>query len=503
MPCRPRAEAGTVAPYLEDASGFVGHAEALYVPDDEAQVCAILREAARTATPVTVSGAGTGLTGARVAQGGWVLSLERFNRIALAPGRATVGPAVLLKQLQAAAAADGQFYPPDPTEIHASLGGTVACNASGSRSFKYGATRRWVRRLRVALANGDLLDVERGQVSAHGGLFELVTAVGAAREIRLPDYPMPGTTKHSAGYWFTAGMDLVDLFIGSEGTLGVVTEIEVALVPWPGEVLGGVIFFSNDRAALDFIARVRRLSRDSGWAGPVHARLLEYFDRNSLDLLRLHKYPELPKTAEAAVLLEQEIGAGSREDAAERWLEVISEGGDAGALLDHSWFAVSPAEREKFREFRHAIALIVIETARLNGFPKLGTDQAVPIERTEDILAYYRRELEPVFGGAVPPQYTIYGHIGDGHLHVNMLPATEAGFRRGKELLLEFAGQAVKLGGTVGAEHGLGKSKSHFLRLQYPPQVVEAMWQIKLAFDPQNLLNRGNLFGASALLQPA
>ena len=152
-------------------------------------------------------------------------------------------------------------------------------------------------------------------------------------------------------------------------------------------------------------------------------------------------------------------------------------------------------------KFRHAISLIVIELARVNGFPKLATDQAVPPERTEEILAYYRRELEAVFGGAKPPQYTIYGHIGDGHLHVNMLPTTDAAFRRGRELLLEFTAEAVKLGGTVGAEHGLGKSKSHFLKLQYPPEVIEAMWRIKLALDPLNLLNRGNLFG-SALLDP-
>ncbi len=511
-PCPRRSEPDVLAPYVEDASGLVGHAEALLLPEDEAQVSAILREAARTETPVTVSGAGTGLTGARVAQGGWVLSLERLNRIIeICPGRARVQPAVLLKELQAAAQSAGQFYPPDPTEIHASIGGTIACNASGSRSFKYGATRRYVQRLGLVLPNGDLLELSRGQAAADAtGRFQILLADGATREIQLPDFPMPATTKHSAGYWFAPGMDLVDLFIGSEGTLGVVTEADLALVPWPGEVLGGVIFFSSDRAALDFVARARCLSRDSQWAGPVHARLLEFFDRNSLALLRLHRYPEIPAQSVAAVLLEQEIGDGSPEDPAERWLEAIggaAPGGAArseeGALLDHSWFAVSASEREKFREFRHAIALIVNDTARQNGYPKLGTDQAVPPERTEEMLAFYRRELEALFAGADPPQYTIYGHIGDGHLHVNMLPASESTFRAAKALLLKFAAQAVKLGGTVGAEHGLGKSKAHLLKLLYPPEVIEAMWRIKLTLDPHNLLNRGNLFGVSSLLQPA
>ncbi|MGH8247173.1 MAG: FAD-binding oxidoreductase, partial [Gammaproteobacteria bacterium] len=163
--------------------------------------------------------------------------------------------------------------------------------------------------------------------------------------------------------------------------------------------------------------------------------------------------------------------------------------------------AISQSEREKFREFRHAIALIVNDTARRNGYPKLATDQAVPPARTMEILAFYHAELDALFGGADPPQYTIYGHIGDGHLHVNMLPASEEKFRAAKALLLKFAMEAVKLGGTVGAEHGLGKSKAHLLKLLYPPEVIEAMRRIKLALDPQDLLNRGNLFGGSPFLQ--
>jgi len=247
------------------------------------------------------------------------------------------------------------------------------------------------------------------------------------------------------------------------------------------------------------VARVRGLSYESHWSGPVHARLIEFFDRNSLALLRHHKYPEIPLHADGAVLLEQEIGGACAEDAAGRWLDTI---GEQDAMLDESWFAISAAERDKFRQVRHAIAIIVNETARNNGFPKYGTDYAVPIERTEDMIAFYRAELEALFAGADPPQYAVYGHIGDGHLHVNMMPKTEDKARAAKRLLLKFAEQAVAFGGTVGAEHGLGKSKAHFLRLQYPPEVIDAMWRIKLALDPANLLNRGNLFSTSALLQP-
>src|SRR5213078_2096467 len=142
------------ARYLEDASGLKGYAERVLVPSGESAVAAALREASAAGIPVTIAGAGTGVTGARVPFGGWVLSLEKLTRLKIEPGRAIVGAGVLLRDVHAAAQRTGQFYPPDPTETGASIGGTIACNASGSRSFRYGATRRWVMRLRVVLADG-------------------------------------------------------------------------------------------------------------------------------------------------------------------------------------------------------------------------------------------------------------------------------------------------------------------------------------------------------------
>src|SRR5205814_8295719 len=142
------------------------------------------------------------------AQGGWVLSVEKLNSIEIERGRAIVGPAVLLRDLQAAAARTGQFYAPDPTETAASIGGTIATNASGSRSFRYGDTRRHVLRLRIALMDGRVLNVGRGD----------------AVDFPIPMLPIPKTTKHTGGYRLSPNMDWIDLFVGSEGTLGVVTE---------------------------------------------------------------------------------------------------------------------------------------------------------------------------------------------------------------------------------------------------------------------------------------
>jgi len=448
------------AKYLTDASGFTGWAERVIVPTDEAEVVAVLAEAVRTETPVTIAGAGSGLTGARVPQGGWVVSLERFRKIEIEQGMARVGPAVSLMELRDAAAKTKQFYAPDPTEISASMGGTIATNASGSRSFKFGSTRRYVRALKVALLDGSVRWYRRGE----------------AIDFEVEETPAPAVTKNTAGYRLTPGMDWVDLFCGSEGTLGVTLEAEVTLLPIPEEILAGVVFFANDEDALDAVGR---------WRGVSELRMLEYADANSLDLLR-QRYPEIPGAARAALLIEAE------GDDVEGWEARLIE---ARALIEASWFGVEAKDRERFRKFRHSMPELVVETMRRRGFLNMGTDYAVPLDRDREMLAFYRKRLETELPGA----YVIFGHLGDAHLHVNMLPASEAQAEIATGLLREFAAQAVRLGGTVSAEHGLGKRKASLLGLQFGEAEIEAMRAVKRRFDPLGLLGRGTLFGVGAV----
>ena len=444
--------------YLEDASGYKGHAEALFVPANEAELQAILREANEKRIPVTIAGAGTGLTGARVAQGGWVVSIERFRDIRIEARRAVVGAGVLLKDLQAAAAPAGQFYAPDPTESLASLGGTIACNASGSRSFRCGDTRRHVLGLRVVTMDGVAHSYQRGD----------------AIDFDTPSLRRPQTTKHSAGFLLHPGMDWLDLFIGSEGTLGVVTEAVVRLVKTPGEILAGVIFFKSDADALNAV---------DDWRPIPLLRMLEYFDAGSLELLR-EKNDSIPAQARAALLIEQEIVDEAEMDAWEQRLEA------SDAMAGESWFASSDNERERFRRFRHGLPEAVNNTIRQRGLQKMGTDFAVPVRENAAMMAFYRERLEAEF----PGQYVIFGHIGDAHVHVNLLPADAAESERAKALMVEFARKAVSLGGTVGAEHGLGKRKAHLLEIQYTADEIEAMKAVKRRLDPHWLLGRGTLF---------
>jgi FAD/FMN-containing dehydrogenase len=406
---------------------------------------------------VTIAGAGTGVTGGRVPFGGWVVSLERFKRLEIHSGYAICGAGVLLRDLHAAAQASGQFYPPDPTETGAAIGGNIATNASGSRSLRYGPTGRWVQSLRVAFADGSLREFRRGD----------------AIDFDPGSIPLPHVTKNTAGYLLRPGMDWIDLICGSEGTLGVITEARVGLLPAPKALLAGVIFFPSDDSALDVIDE---------WRGGL--RMLEYMDANSIDVLRA-RHPEMPNQAKAVLLIEQELESEDDPEV-DVWIERIEA---SGALAEDSWFATTPADRERFRKFRHTLPELVNDKVRRSGALKMNTDYAVPLARNREMLAYYRERLDAEF----PGRYVLFGHIGDAHVHVNLF-SDPADPKHATEVLADLARKAVELGGTVSAEHGLGKRKAHLLRLQYAPEHLEMMRAVKRRLDPANILGRGTIW---------
>jgi FAD/FMN-containing dehydrogenase len=427
---------------ITDASGYAGRADQVFTPRSEEEIAAILSRASSEGVPVTVMGALTGLAGGAVPKSGWAISMAQFRKLEVFPRNARVGTGVLLREVQAAAAASGQFYAPDPTENTSSIGGNIGANASGSRSFRYGATRRHIQAVRVVHMDGRIIEYRRGEKV----------------DFEVPRIPLPRTRKHSAGYRLEPGMDFVDLFIGSEGTLGVVTEAELQLLPAPGEILGGVVFFPSEEAALDAVDR---------WRPAPGLRMLEFLDSRSIQLM------EQPYGA--ALLLE---------------LEGEAELDMSGALENESWFGSSAADRERFRQFRHRLPERIHERLRRGGFMVLATDYAVPLERNRDILAIYRRVLTQNFGD----KFVMFGHIGDAHVHTEVLPETQQEWKRATDIAVDLAKEVVAMGGTVGAEHGLGKRKAHLLALQYNPAEIEAMRSIKRRFDPQQLLGQGNLF---------
>ena len=529
--------------YLADASHMrEGEAERVVFPESAEEVAEILRAATASQTPVTISGAGTGTVGGRIPFAGIVLATDKLDQIKSfvrneqGGGSAVVEAGVRLFDFQRFVDAQGLFYPPDPTERSCFVGGTIATNASGARTFKYGPTRNYVERLKIALATGEIIDLRRGELRANSsGLvnFPLTRASLPADaggsdtsgiEAQLPSYHMPQTRKHAAGYFVAPEMDLLDLFIGSEGTLGVILEAELKLLPKPEGLLSGVVFFDSAESLIDFVQEARKFSVTPGSssaeaggqlaalvekafevtapqpvsspggeiqkAKTIDARALEYFDRESLGFLR-QKFSTIPESAVGAIFFEQEINAANENEVMQSWLALLE---THNALVDDSWFATNEQDQAGLREFRHALPVLMNEWFARHRQRKVSTDMSVPDEAFGSMLKFYEDAL--VNSGL---RYTIFGHIGDNHVHVNILPRNDDEAVQAREIYMQFVRRAVELGGTISAEHGIGKLKRDYLRLLYSDEQIREMVSLKRAFDPACILGRGNIFSEEYL----
>ena len=512
--------------YTTDESRMQGTMDGIAFPQNEEELSAILSFCKKENLKITFSGARTGITGGAVPDSGIVISFDKMNKILGMEYDEKNNifyircqPGVVLADLKKAAKnadfpgtenwtsesldilkkfkASGKFiYAPDPTELSATTGGTVACNASGARSFKYGPTRGFVYALRAVLEDGSIISLTRGENTAkESGSFILELPDGTKREGKIPHYKMPDV-KNAAGFYAEQSMDLIDLFIGCEGTLGVISEVTLRLVPDPGEILGIVAFFKSEADAAGFVRKARGESGNQAAEKPLS---LEYFDDHSLNLLRKHReesgpdspIPSLPQEAKFAVYAEWAYTEETFEDTALSAVELLE---SSGSSEDTAWTATEPNEIERIKAFRHALpeAVNQIIGERRKSFPeltKLGTDMAVPDNDLETILEYYRKELDNA-----GLEYVIFGHIGDNHLHVNILPKDMDEYRKGKEIYKKFAQKAVYLGGTVSAEHGIGKLKREFLEILYGKEGIDQMREVKKVFDPEGRLNAGNVF---------
>lgn len=476
--------------YLSDASNYKGYCEAVYFPESKDDIISILKDANRLNKKVTVSGNGTGLTGARVPEGGIVISTERLNKIIeinTKQGYAIVEPAVLLSDFLNELKTSGYFYPPDPTEKNCFIGGTVATNASGAKTFKYGATRNYVEELEIILPTGDEISLRRGQYKSKNYTLNLFTENGKPITLSLPRFKLP-VTKNASGYYTSEDADGVDLFIGSEGTLGIFTKIKLKILPLPEKVISAVFFFNYEQDALHFIEEAREKSfnsRKNKSVNEIDALALEFFDHNSLRFLK-SDYPNIPKKAASAVWMEQEADAANEEILLEKWTTIlVSHNGNEESV----WFAANNKEREKISEFRHAVSAKVNEYISQNNFKKLGTDVAVP----DDIFISFYNEIKNKAKQS-NLDFLIYGHFGNSHIHLNILPKNQAEFEIGRKLYLDICDIAVSSKGTISAEHGVGKLKREYLIRMLGDDVVNQMRELKQALDPNLILCAGNIF---------
>ncbi len=452
--------------YLTDASNVRGEADGLLRPETAEQVSAIVRHCQANGIPLTVTAGRTSTTGGPVPHGGWLLSMERMNRVlSIGEHHAEAEAGVYLGAFQAEIEAKGRFFPPDPTSRHeCTLGAAVACNASGARSFRYGPTRPWIEALQVVLPTGEICEVQRGD------------PIPAAWPI--PAWQEPAV-KTAAGYAPPA--DWLDLFIGQEGTLGVITRVRVRLIPLPAAVMGVLAFFPSRAAAVSFVEVARAAAR-ADRAGALSPRCLEYLDSACLSLAR-ERVGDVPAGAQAALFCEQEVVAEHGEEGhLAAWWEALE---GAGALSDATIVTTDPAGQAKLHALRHAIPAGINERVVANGMPKVGTDLAVPDAALNEMMDLYE---------AAPGETVCFGHIGDNHLHLNLLPHTAAELAAARNWYLDAARRAVALGGTVSGEHGIGKLKKAYLALMLAPEVLARFRALKAHVDPAWILGRGTLF---------
>jgi D-lactate dehydrogenase (cytochrome) len=486
-----------VAQYTEDASDCKGNAEIVYIPESPKDISEIAELCTSKRMPLMPSGARTGLAGGCVPVQGAVISTERLNKIIdIDTSRkiATVQPGVLRHELETALNDLGYFLPPNPTEKNSSVGGNAATNASGARTFKYGAVRHWIDNLSVTLINGDRLNLSRQydpffsppqSIGDKGGYsdFSIINSNrGKSYNAAFTNLNVP-PMKHAAGYYLTGQSQPIDLFIGSEGTLGIINEIQYKFIESPEKVFGAIIFFDDEEKLMDFVEVVREQSKinnklDYRKLNELSARTLEFFDRYSLNMLR-EQYTQIPQAA-GAIWIEQEITEANEDIILEKWSKLIE---SHTKLTDDTWIAFSAVEHERFREFRHHLPLQVNEMVAQSHIFKITTDTAVPDYK------FLRRLLDET-----KLDNAAFGHIGNSHLHFHIFVDPVKDMERSVKFYDACVTEALRLGGTISAEHGVGKIKKKYLHQMFGEKGINEMKRIKSVFDPSNLLGIGTLF---------
>ena len=473
--------------FLSDAAHVPGGtATGVVFPSTTDEVVAIVA----ASDHVLAVGAQSSLTGGATPRGDLVLSTRSLTRIdQSAPGVVTVEAGVALVTLQAFLASRRLYYPPVPTFEGAFVGGTLATNAAGAATFRYGSTRDWVDAITVVLADGSILHLRRGDIRAsEAHRFVIDTKTRGAVTVPLPTYTMPRVAKLSAGYFNAPRMDLVDLFVGSEGTLGVITCATLRVIGRPRTCVALVIC-ESEAQALGLTAALRQ---------EAMVVAIEYIDARSLRLVddaTITRTGIVRPPGDASVLLLQMDASGEDDAALSRLQEIV----EAGGVARDPIVALPDDERTAARLFELREAVPAAVNARVgaakaqvdSGIQKTAGDFVVPFDALPRALVLYRNACE-----RRGLDYAIWGHVSDGNLHPNVIPRSLDEVVRGREALLEMARGVIEMGGAPLAEHGVGRNtlKQSFLAAMYGEKGIEEMRAVKRALDPTWKLASGVLF---------
>ena len=512
------------AGYLFDESRTMGNADYIAFPTDEDGIVSVIRWCNENGIPLTAQGGMTGLSGGASPLKGLALNLSRMNRIlGIRKGDdgcyyLRIQPGVLLVQLRKALAnkafdiggwdaasvetlrdikAGELFFSPDPTEPTASIGGMASCNACGARSYLYGCTRSHIHALRVVTADGKVCVLERGRQKADGRRFTLNFTDGTSREYLLPDFETPDIK--DAGYYIRRDMELIDLFMGSQGTLGILSELELKLMKSPGHLWGLTAFFPDDENALAYVRAVKGHSDPGVPDFPYRPASIEFFNKNALDMVVRQKeftpafrqLQELPDNYNCGVYVEFNNESKDEMPPIIRSLaEVLpAVGGD----IERTWVARDELELEKLLFFRHTVPEtidLIIEENKKNEpcITILSTDMAVDDAHFDKLFHIYKHDLMET-----DLHWIIFGHIGENHVHPNILARNKEEYEHGHRIFEKWAADVHAMGGSISAEHGAGKIKRKLALIMYGEENMKKLVEFKKALDPKCILGIGNI----------
>ncbi len=450
---------------LKDESSLSGgNCQAAAWPENETEAAEFLKECCEDCVPLTISGARTGITGGAVPMGGAVLSTDLLKGI-LPTSRANIirvraGETLDSVQEYCKREKPGLFYPPDPTETTASTGGTIATNASGAASYRYGSTRKWIDRLSVLLPSGTDIIIKRGEYQFSRGKL-CHPGLGT---INLPELKKPQPIKNAAGLHIAPDMDLIDLFIGSEGKLGLILEADLILTEKPYAVASFAVFCDENQ--------FWKLRRDLVNAN-LPLRELEAMADPSLSFLSRNTGKTFPGRGNWVLFTSIDVDSEENLDTALETLEMLLE--ELGISPDNTWGGFDEMERKRLKEFRHLLPETVNRiisglSSKNSRIHKISTDTAV---HPEQLREYYCTMKTILRNSGV--EHVVFGHSGQGHLHANLIPEDNSQLEKAEQAVEQIAKEAVKLGGTVSAEHGTGKLKAPLLRLMYSQKELDGM----------------------------
>jgi D-lactate dehydrogenase (cytochrome) len=459
--------------YLKDESKLEGAADSISFPESEAEIDTILQVMRKNQMPVTIQGGKTGVVGSAVPAGGHIMNLSRMNKVksffAAGEGEALlkVEPGVTLNELRRAIdrlkTPKAFFWPPDPSETTATVGGVASTDAMGLCFHLYGKSVSYVSGIRVMNAEGSIRDLKRGQ----GAIV------------------LNGESK-----------DLLDVYLGGEGMYGVITELTLRLIPKPGEIWGIGFLFEDREDGMSFSDQIKATSMKVQGA---KIAAIEYLDHTIINALEMHKsnmtglIPIPDTTTPISAIVYVEIHGDQQEAIEEIAESLVMIGSSFNVDPDKTWAFSGELEIDKMRNFLHAAAeTAILQIAKVRSedprITKLGLDISLEGDGLKTWVGRIEKTLQKKHLKAV-----YWGHIGSNRLHIDILPGSYEEFVKGKALLETWAERFPASVGNAIKSYGIGKLKKSIFRKTVSKAYIEALLRLKKQLDRHNLWNPGNM----------